>query len=107
MTTMNQRKYSEGGVDFLENQQVSTQPTGDESLWISPREAFRLFDISVPWLHKLAAKTPSPLITKVVQKGRIRNELRIWRPSLEAYLGLEITAGKDEVWGRQTVLVPA
>jgi hypothetical protein len=79
----------------------------DETLWMKPRDAFREFGISVPWLHALASKDPSPLITKVVTTGRIRTELRIWRPSLEAYLKREGTVESDEDWGRQVIREPA
>ncbi len=98
----------------LESTQAMEPGELDDPRWITMRKASEISGISVPWLHQLAGKNPSPFTHTTVKKGRIRMEVRIWQPSLLAFMRsreagevVETTEEKVEDWGRQRVPLPA
>lgn len=58
----------------------------DKQNWVPMREAARLSGLTVQRLYQIAYEEASPLVTKPFLVGKIRTELRIWRPSFYTFL---------------------
>ena len=79
--------------------------TADPSQWVSVREAGRMADYSVPGIYKAAYEGRLKWTTVTV--GRVRREMRIWRPSLERLIANQKKVETEQVKDRGRQEEPA